>query len=84
MKNGKVLLGVLAGLAAGAVLGILLAPDKGSNTRKKILDKGEELADDLKVKLDEVLDALSQKIETAKQKAEEFTAKEKTEQTTEA
>ena len=50
MKQGKVLLGVLAGLAAGAVLGILLAPDKGSETRKKILSKGEELADDLKEK----------------------------------
>ena len=78
MKNGRVLLGGLAGLAAGAVLGILLAPDKGSNTRKKILDKGEEIADELTEKLDEVLDTLNQKIESAKQKAEEFTAKEKT------
>ena len=36
MKAGKVFLGVLAGVAAGAVLGILFAPDKGSKTRKKI------------------------------------------------
>ena len=79
MKQGKVWLGVLAGLAAGAVLGILLAPDKGSNTRKKILDKGEELADDLKEKLDEVLDTFNQKIETVKQNAEEFTANQKSE-----
>ena len=41
MNSGKVVLGVLAGLAAGAALGILFAPDKGTATRKKISKKGE-------------------------------------------
>ena len=36
MSTGKVITGIVAGMAAGAVLGILLAPDKGSETRKKI------------------------------------------------
>jgi gas vesicle protein len=45
MKTGKVVLGLLAGVAAGAILGILFAPDKGSNTRKKIVDKGEGYAE---------------------------------------
>ena len=48
MKSGKVLLGLLAGVAAGAILGILFAPDKGSKTRKQILDKGEEFAGSIK------------------------------------
>ena len=34
MKKSNVVLGVLAGAAIGALLGILYAPDKGSKTRK--------------------------------------------------
>ena len=45
MKTEKILLGLIAGVAAGALLGILLAPDKGSETRKKILKKCEDMAD---------------------------------------
>ena len=54
MSTGKVVLGVIAGAAAGAVLGILFAPDKGSETRKKIAGKGHDMADGLKEKLDSV------------------------------
>ena len=51
MNTGKVLLGVLAGVAAGAMIGILYAPEKGSKTRRKILDKGEDYAEGMKEKL---------------------------------
>jgi gas vesicle protein len=50
MKKSNVVLGVLAGAAVGALLGILFAPDKGSRTRKKIYRKGEDVVDDLKDK----------------------------------
>ena len=40
MRNsGNTFLGILAGSAIGAALGILFAPDKGANTRKKIADQ---------------------------------------------
>lgn len=67
MNTGKVALGVLAGLATGAILGILFAPDKGSVTRKKIADKGRDSLDGIKTKYNSVIDNLSARLETAKQ-----------------
>ncbi|MEO7045072.1 MAG: YtxH domain-containing protein [Ferruginibacter sp.] len=49
-SNKKVLAAVAAGIAAGAVLGVLFVPDKGTTTRKKISKKGEEITDDVKDK----------------------------------
>lgn len=69
MSSGKVLLGVLAGVAAGALLGILFAPEKGSTTRKKIVSKGEEYVDDLKEKFGEFVDKVSSKFEAEKEEA---------------
>ena len=37
MKADKIILGVLGGVAVGALLGVLFAPDKGDKTRKKIM-----------------------------------------------
>ena len=48
MKNSDVVVGILGGLAVGAMLGVLFAPDKGSNTRRKIAEKGTDLKDNLK------------------------------------
>lgn len=58
MNTGKTVLAVLAGIAAGAVLGVLIAPEKGSETRKKILQKGGDLADLVNDKLDQKFDEL--------------------------
>lgn len=51
MKNtSKMLIALGAGLAIGGVLGVLFAPDKGSETRKKISDQGKKLTDKVKNK----------------------------------
>ena len=52
---------MLAGLAAGAALGILFAPDKGTETRRKIAEKGSDLADSVKDKYSEYSDVISDK-----------------------
>lgn len=67
MSAGKVLLGVLAGVAAGAVLGILFAPDKGSVTRKKISSKSKEYAGELEDKFNDLIDSIAKKFETVKE-----------------
>lgn len=66
--NGKIVTALLAGLAAGAVLGLLFAPDKGSETRDKISDSLSDLGDELKERADEQfgqLNDLKEKIVSA-------------------
>ena len=41
---------VLFGAAAGVILGILFAPDKGSETREKLKQKGKEFSEGVKEK----------------------------------
>lgn len=83
MSTGKVLLGLLAGVAAGALMGILFAPDKGSVTRDKMSKKAKDYGDGLKEKFNEYIDDISEKFDEIKQDVSDFTEpkKSKTEST---
>ena len=63
MKADKIILGVLGGVAVGALLGVLFAPEKVDKTRKKIIDKSNDYADELKDKLDTLLGTINRKYE---------------------
>ena len=75
MSAGKIISGVLIGAAAGAILGILFAPDSGSETRRKISEKGGDLADNLKNKFSDFVDAVTDKFQGAKDEAKNMASK---------
>ncbi|MGV3705835.1 MAG: YtxH domain-containing protein [Arcticibacter sp.] len=57
--NSKVLVALLAGVAAGAALGILFAPERGTETRDKLNDALKNLGDTIKDRAAEEIDNLS-------------------------
>jgi gas vesicle protein len=69
MKSGKVVLGLAVGAAVGTALGMLFAPAKGSVTRKRIERRGVGCAEDVKGKLNEYTDTISEEYDTIKKGA---------------
>ncbi len=66
-SNSKVILALLGGAAIGAALGILFAPDKGTETRHKIADSAREYGEKAKQKFAEGY----QKMKNGKRRVEE-------------
>ena len=66
MNSKKVIVGVVSGIAAGALLAILFAPKKGSEIRKKIHEMGGEFGNLAKEKFNELLDGIIEKFEGTK------------------
>lgn len=65
MNTGNTLLAFIAGAVAGAAAALLLAPESGEKTRKKIRRKASDVSDKVRYKildgLEIVEDALEEK-----------------------
>jgi gas vesicle protein len=75
MSTSKALLGFVAGAAVGAALGILFAPDKGTETRRKISEQSNDLADNLKGKFTDLVDGVKEKFSSVKSETEDVAEK---------
>lgn len=73
--DSKIVLGLLAGAAIGAIAGILFAPDKGSETRKKIAKNTNDIGENLKDSFNDFVDTVKDKYRKAKHEAEEVADK---------
>jgi gas vesicle protein len=74
IKSTQILLGTLTGVVVGAIAGILFAPAKGSKTRKQIVGKGDEFADTLQDKFDDLVETVEKKYEKKRHEASLFIA----------
>lgn len=74
MNTGKAVLTVLASVAVGATLGVLFAPDKGSATRKKIVQKKDDYVSELENKFNDFIGQITRKFEAVKQEATRMSA----------
>ncbi|MDR6197009.1 gas vesicle protein [Siphonobacter sp. BAB-5404] len=75
-NNGKIFLGIVTAAAAGAVIGLLFAPDKGTDTRGKVKKQVNDIADEIlkaiqkgKISLDDLKTQATSKAEDLKDKA---------------
>ena len=75
MKTRNLLLGTLVGLTAGAVIGILFAPKKGSVTRRFLAQKGNNYIGEVKEMFTENLNTVNQKIDALKDEVKNMVKK---------
>ena len=70
----KIILGIAGAAAAGAVIGLLLAPERGTDLRKRLSEKAYDWADQLGDLIDSgksKLDALKADVNAAVRNVEE-------------
>ena len=75
MSKINVAIGAMAGVAAGALIGILFAPDKGTETRNKIAKKSRDTSEALKSKFNEFVDNIGAHFERSKDDISEMKEK---------
>ena len=63
-NNGKLIGALLTAVVIGGVIGIILAPRKGSKTQKKIIKKSMEIRDAAQKKLNNFISVICKDVET--------------------
>jgi gas vesicle protein len=74
-SSNRIIIGVLAGVAAGTFLGLLFAPEKGEDTRRRISEKYNDLSDAVKDKLNDLVNVVKDEYQYAKDSASDLVSK---------
>lgn len=74
-KTIKLVLGFMAGATAGAITGILMAPDKGVKTRKKLRKKAAKVSSEVSDVFGEQVENLQSQIDHLKKTVVEEASK---------
>jgi gas vesicle protein len=69
--NSKTMMAFFTGIAVGATLGILLAPEKGSDLREKLGDTLKKTGDDIIGKINTTIDSAKSKLASRVNQASE-------------
>jgi len=77
MSIGNVLIGVIAGAAAGATLGVLYAPERGSVTRNRFSRKSYAYTDELEEKFNNLIDSITEQFETVVEEVNQMAEKDR-------
>jgi gas vesicle protein len=77
MKSTKVFLGVLYGVIVGSIAGVLFAPRKGSDSRKKVSKHSNKYAESIKNKFSDFIDNVTEKMESEQEKLTEHDSSDK-------
>lgn len=71
-RNSGIVLGLLAGAAIGSLLGVLFAPEKGCETRKRVRRKAEDLLDEASEQYELLSEKAKQGVDALKQEYEKY------------
>ncbi len=63
MKSAKFLLSAIAGVAIGIQIGVLIAPEKGEETRKRLSKKGDNYLDEINAQINKFIDGVTEKLD---------------------
>ncbi|MDF9795126.1 gas vesicle protein [Catalinimonas alkaloidigena] len=74
-NSGKVLSALLIGAAAGAITGLLLAPESGDKTRRKLNKSAKDLMDDLEDAWEDSAEKIKDLADSAVEEIEKYNKK---------